>query len=63
MPLLKDRIEQLREEIDERIDELVAIEKANCPGVPEPVLRNLMTARAGGCQCRQYLNLTKEDEA
>jgi hypothetical protein len=59
---LKDRIELLREEIDKRIDELVALEKPNCPGVPELVLRNIMTSRSNGCQCRAYLDLTKEDD-
>jgi len=61
IPTLQERIEALREEIDEFIDERVAEEKKNCPGVPEGILRNILLARSGDCLCRGYLNLTKED--
>jgi phytoene/squalene synthetase len=53
-PPLKDRIA----EIDAYIDELVE-KDAGC-GIPRPVLRNMLTGRAGDCQRRQYLIQTRE---
>jgi hypothetical protein len=52
-PPLKERIEALRAEIDAFIDALA--EKDAGLGVPVGVLRNLLTARSGGCECRAYL--------
>jgi hypothetical protein len=52
-PPLKDRIAELRADIDAYIDELVE-KDAGC-GIPRQVLRNMLTGRAGDCQCRQYL--------
>jgi hypothetical protein len=43
--------------IDERVSEL----KESCPGVPAGVLRNILTARAGGCECRAYLQIVARD--
>jgi hypothetical protein len=57
-PPLKDRIAELRAEIDAYIDELVD-KDAGC-GIPRQVLRNMLTGRAGDCQCRQYLIQTGE---
>jgi hypothetical protein len=57
---LKDRITELRASIDAHIDALAADEAKRCPGVPQQVLRNLITARGGQCQCRQYLIHTGE---
>lgn len=56
---IEDRINALRAEIDAFIDERVTKEAKECPGVPVGVLRNLLTARAGECQCKAYLNLTE----
>lgn len=61
-PTLKDQIDLLREEIDDYIDQLVVEEKKSCPGVPDLVLRNILTARSNGCQCRAYLDLSKEGD-
>ena len=55
---LNERIEQLRFEIDAFIDALV--EEDAGYGVPRQVLRDLITNRATGCQCRQYLIATGE---
>ena len=59
---LKDRLDLLREEIDNFIDKRVAEEKKSCPGVPDLVLRNILTARSNGCQCRAYIDLSKEGD-
>lgn len=55
---LNERIAALRAEIDAFIDALA--EKEKCAGVPLQVTRNLLTARGGACQCRQYLINTRE---
>lgn len=55
---LPERIAALRAEIDSLIDQM-ATESA-VPGVPLQVTRNLITARGGSCQCRQYLIATGE---
>lgn len=60
---LSERIESLRTDIEAFIDARVAAEAKECPGVPASVLRQMATARAGGCQCAQYLQLTKEKDA
>ena len=61
-PPLEDRIEKLRTEIDAFIDARVAKEAKECPGIPIPVLRQMTTAQARGCQCSQYLALKQEPE-
>jgi hypothetical protein len=57
-PPLNERIAEIRAEIDAFIDALVD-KDAGC-GIPRLVLRNMLTARAGDCQCRQYLINTGE---
>ena len=52
---LPERIAALRAEIDLLIDQVAADEAKRCPGVPEVVIRQGITARANSCQCRQYL--------
>jgi hypothetical protein len=62
-PPLEEQIEGLRSKIDSFISERVAELAKDAPGVPAGVLRNLLTARAGGCLCEQYLQLVREKEA
>jgi hypothetical protein len=62
-PPLDERIRQIRAEIDAIIDEKVEQSRKECPGVPPGVLRDLITAQGGGCQCRQYLQIMEGDEA
>jgi hypothetical protein len=52
-PPLKDRIAELRAEIDALIDELA--EKDMGCGLPLQWLRNDLTKLAPSCQCSQYL--------
>src|SRR5438034_511049 len=61
-PPLDERIEKLRAEIDAFIDARAEEVKKTCEGVPVDVIRNLITARGGGCQCQQYLEIKKQDE-
>src|SRR5437870_4332237 len=56
-PPLDERIEKLRAEIDAFIDARAEEVKKTCDGVPVDVIRNLITARGGGCQCQQYLEI------
>jgi hypothetical protein len=60
---LEERIQNIRADIDAYIDARVEADRKANPGVPGPVLRNLITVRAGGCQCAVYLDLTKQDDA
>jgi hypothetical protein len=53
LPPLSERIALLRADIDSYIDSLV--DKDAGYGVPRQVLRDLITNRATGCHCRQYL--------
>ena len=53
-----ERIAALRADIDSLIDQMAA--ESAVPGVPLQVTRNLITARGGSCQCRQYLIATGE---
>jgi hypothetical protein len=61
-PPLDERIASIRAEIDAFIDERAAEIKKTCEGVPELVIRNLLTARAGGCQCSAYMQIKKQDD-
>jgi hypothetical protein len=61
-PPLDERIKNLRAEIDTIIDAKAESLRQESPGVPLTVLRNLLTARAVGCECRQYLQIQKLDE-
>jgi len=62
-PPLDERIKDTMAEIDAFIDAKAAHIKETCEGVPVEVIRNLITARGGGCQCRTYLEIKKQDEA
>lgn len=62
-PPLDERITNIRADIDAFIDSRVTETAKNCPGVPEVVLRKLLTARAGGCQCAAYVQIKAQDEA
>jgi hypothetical protein len=58
-PALHERITALRAEVDAFIDEKAEEMKAQNPGIPVGVLRNMLTARSGGCQCRAYLDIVE----
>jgi len=60
MPTLEDRIKDIRDEIDAFIVSHVEAAARQSPGVPTGVIRNLLTARAPGCTCTQYLQLCRE---
>ena len=60
-PRLDERIKQLRAEIDAVIDAKAAAVAKENPGVPTAVIRNLLTARAAGCACSQYLELARAE--
>jgi hypothetical protein len=62
-PPLEERIQNIRADIDAFIDAKVADTAKECPGVPAGVIRNVLTARAGACQCAIYTSLTKDDPA
>jgi hypothetical protein len=62
-PLDVERVNNIRDEIDAFIDARVASLKKTSPGVPELVLRNILTARSGGCQCIAFLHIAEQDEA
>jgi hypothetical protein len=57
---LEDRIKQVRADIEQVIAAQVEAVAADSPGVPRGVIRNLLTARAPGCPCGQYLELNVE---
>jgi hypothetical protein len=52
---LAERIREIRAEANAFIDARATELAKSSPGVPLGVLRNLITSRAGGCECRQYL--------
>ena len=58
VPLLEERIQQIRAEIEAVIDARVNVVASESPGVPPGVIRNLLTARAPACPCTQYLELS-----
>ena len=62
-PLDVERVNNIRDEIDAFIDARVAVLKKTSPGVPELVLRNILTARSGGCQCLAYIHIADLDLA
>jgi hypothetical protein len=61
-PPLDERIKNLQADVDAFIDARVAEQVKTCPGVPATVLRNLLTARTGGCQCAAYLEIKRQDD-
>ena len=54
---LEDRIRNLRDEIHAVIDARGDAVAKDSPGVPKGVMRNLLTTRASGCPCAQYLEI------
>lgn len=59
-PTLEERIRGLRAEIDALIDTQAEAVARDSPGVPLKVIRSLLTARAPGCPCAQYLEIAGE---
>ena len=59
MPTLEDRIKDIRDEIDAIVASRVEEIAKQSPGVPAGVIRNLVIARAPGCSCAQYLELSR----
>jgi hypothetical protein len=59
-PTIEERIKHIRAEIEAIIDARVEIVAEESPGVPKGVIRNLLTARAPGCLCAQYLELERK---
>jgi hypothetical protein len=51
---LPERIAALRAEIDLVIDQMAADEAKKTPGVPQVVIRQMIT-RGSSCQCRSFL--------
>lgn len=60
-PTLEDRIKDIRDEIDAIIASRVDAIAKQSPGVPAGVIRNLVIARAPGCSCAQYLELSRDE--
>ncbi|WP_407153920.1 hypothetical protein [Bradyrhizobium sp. STM 3557] len=58
-PTLLERITAIRDEVHAFIDAKAEEMKAENPGIPVGVLRNMLTAGSGGCQCRAYLDITE----
>lgn len=54
-PLSVDRVKALHDDIEAYIDRLVAEEAKACPGVPAVRIKHDLVNRAGGCQCRVFL--------
>ena len=59
---LDERVNKLRQDIDLFIDARVREEKKLAPGIPEGVLRNILTARSGGCHCEALLAIKLTDD-
>jgi hypothetical protein len=57
---LTSRIGAIRAEADAFIDAKAEELKAQTPGVPLQILRNIITNRSFGCQCQAILNLEKQ---
>jgi hypothetical protein len=53
---LVERINAIRAEADAFLDEQARALSETSTNVPFQVLRNLLTSRACGCQCRAVLN-------
>ena len=63
MTPLQDRIKALHAEADAFLDQKAKQLSEATPDVPLHVLRNLLTNRAYGCQCRAVLNISSVSEA
>jgi hypothetical protein len=59
---LEDRIKTLRAEVEAVIEARVDAVAKDSPGVPKGVIRNLLTARAPGCSCTQFLELERKEQ-
>jgi hypothetical protein len=59
-PTLEERIQDLRTEIEAVVEARVDAVAESSPGVPQGVIRNLLTARAPACACAQYLELGRQ---
>jgi hypothetical protein len=56
-PMLEDRIQRIRAEINAIIDAKAETVARESPGVAIGVIRNLLTARAPACPYAQYLEI------
>lgn len=61
MPSLEERITQIRAEIDAIIDARAAALGKESPGLHPAMLRQMITDRAPGCACSQYLEIAVRD--
>ena len=59
---LDEQIKTVRDNIEAFVDARVAELKNVSPGVPEGVLRNILTGRSGGCACEAYLWIKQKDD-
>jgi len=57
---LSDRINDIKAEIQANIDRIIDRENKLTPGVPRDVLKQMLTARAGSCECRQFKLMEQE---
>lgn len=60
-PLDENKVQALQAEINAFIDARAAEMKKTCEGVPVQVLRNILTNRSGGCECRAYQQIKQQD--
>jgi hypothetical protein len=60
-PLSEQRVQALQDEINAFIDARADALKAEAPNVPTAVLRNIICSRSGGCACRTYLQIKRQD--
>jgi len=58
---LEQRIDAIRAEVEALIQDRIALEKAQCPGIPEPCLRQMFDAKYGRCKCLAFKQFAKED--
>jgi hypothetical protein len=57
----EQKVKTLQGEINDFIDARAEDLRAVTPGVPVTVLRNILTNRSGGCECRAYLQIKQQD--
>jgi hypothetical protein len=57
---LDERVRVLLGELGQALDERAKADKQDCPGVPEGVIRNLLTR--GLCPCEAYLAIQRQDD-
>ncbi|MBV9556362.1 MAG: hypothetical protein JO254_04740 [Pseudolabrys sp.] len=57
---LEQRIDAINTEVEALIQDRIAAEKAESPGIPEGVLRQMFDARYGKCGCRAYKAALKD---